>query len=276
MSRCFPCVGARADDAHPRAAAETAAASAQRAAATELAQRVAARLGDAPPLTEPAAALSVARRASLRAQWEEQAAAALPPGGTLARHAEHERVRRQLSIVAARIPAVQRAQLAATERPDPDPDPEAGAARLAARLAALGLALCRVDGDGNCQFRALALALHGSAARHGAVRAAAVVQLRRRAAAFAPLFESPHAFQLFCNDMARDATWGDELTLAAAAEAFGVEVHVLQSTADNWHLCYVPDVGAQQPAEQQRAATRRVFVAYVAPVHYDAVVLAAA
>ncbi len=248
---------------------DAAAASAQRAAATELAQRVAQRLGAAPaPLTEPAAAMSVARRASLRAQWNEQAAAELPPRGTLARHAEPERVRRQFSLVAARIPAVQRAQQAAAA--DPLACHAGGAARLAARLAALGLALCAVDGDGNCQFRALALTLHGSAERHAAARAAVVAHLRRRADVFAPLFESPRAYRLFCDDMARDATWGDELTLAAAAEAFGVEVHVLQSTPANWHLCYVP-----QPAQAaQPRATRRVFVAYVAPVHYDAIVLA--
>jgi hypothetical protein len=133
-------------------------------------------------------------------------------------------------------------------------------------------------GDGNCQFRALALLLFGCAERHACVRAAVVAALRARADAFAPLFDTPRAFAHFCNDMACAATWGDELTLAAAADAFGVEVHVVQSTEENWHLCYTPPE-APQPAAAAEAGhaagkTRRVFVAYIAPVHYDAIVLA--
>jgi hypothetical protein len=105
------------------------------------------------------------------------------------------------------------------------------------------------------------------------VRAAVVAALRARADAFAPLFDTPRAFLRFCDDQACAATWGDELTLAAAADAFGVEVHVVQSTEENWHLCYTPEQ-PQAGGDAAAGKTRRVFVAYIAPVHYDAIVLA--
>ena len=89
-------------------------------------------------------------------------------------------------------------------------------------------------GDGNCLLRALAAAILGDQARHAAVRSAVAAQLRSPAgaAAFAPLFADADAYALYCADMAAaGAAWGDELGLAAAAEAFGVEVHkTLSST----------------------------------------------
>ena len=252
-----------------------------------------------------AGSLTLARRASVRAQWAAQQAAlsstssrALSRSGTLARHPRlpasppappplpalpsplpHEAVvpqpeslRRKMSLVAARVLSLQRAgEPRACEHGN-------AASLLSARLSALGLRMNRVAGDGNCQFRALALHLHGTVAAHARVRAAVVATLRAASSdsdggAFAPLFETRRDFDAYCDDMARNATWGDELTLAAAADAYGVEVHVLQSSppaADAWHLTYAPQL---LPAGAPPRKALRVFVAYIAPVHYDAIVL---
>lgn len=43
-------------------------------------------------------------------------------------------------------------------------------------------------------------------------------------------------FDLFLCNMARDKTWGDELTLKAAAEEFGVVIHIITSEKENWYL----------------------------------------
>ena len=40
--------------------------------------------------------------------------------------------------------------------------------------------------------------------------------------------------------MSRNRTWGDELTLRAAADCFGCTIHVVTSTDANWYLRYEP------------------------------------
>ena len=220
---------------------------------------------DAPAaLPASLASLALERRDSVQSQW---AAAAPASGGRLARRItaaapdRAERLRRAFSLAAALLPAASRAM---QQRGAPTP-----AAQLDARLASLRLRRARVDGDGNCLFRALAAAIFGDQARHAAVRAAVAAQLRSAAgaAAFAPLFAEPAAYALYCADMAADGTWGDELGLAAAAEAFCVEVHVIQDTEQHWHVAYAPSLHRQADGR-----TRRAFVAYTAPVHYDSIV----
>jgi hypothetical protein len=298
-----------------------------RAACEKLAESVAARVGAAPTLLLPPparpsdlptpAALVLARRASLRAQWAAAAAAAptLARRGTLARHDgtaadtgaldASEAVRRTFSLIAAALlpgsPAAAARHGGASGAPTAHFSSEALCSEAGAdddlldtRLAALGLRRWRVSGDGNCQYRALARFVAGTQEAHGAVRAAVAAHLRASCAAssassntpatyasssaiadtFAPLFESRAAFARYCDDVARPGTWGDELTLAAAAEALGAEVHVLQSTPQNWHLVYAPSAALSADAAAGGKKTRRVFLAYVAPVHYDAVVLA--
>jgi hypothetical protein len=122
-----------------------------------LSERVGALLGDAPAVaTEPAAQLTLARRASVRAQWtaQQELAHPLASGGTLARrgHAESEHARRTLSIIATtRIPEVQLARQESAS---------GGAALLAARLAQLGLKRQVVAGA-----RAAAIDARGAACR---------------------------------------------------------------------------------------------------------------
>lgn len=57
--------------------------------------------------------------------------------------------------------------------------------------------------------------------------------------------------------------WGDELTLKAACEAFGTDIHVVASTEGNWHLKYSPE------SAESRPGTKRIFVTYISPVHYN-------
>ena len=104
--------------------------------------------------------------------------------------------------------------------------------------------------------------------------AAVVARLRADADIYGQLVEDAAAFAAYCDDMAHDGTWGDELTLAAAADAFGVEVHVVQDTAANWHVAYAPTHAEDEDEDAPPRKTRRVFVAYTAPVHYDAIELA--
>ena len=252
-ARCLPCFGGGGDDAELRAAA----------AASRVALLVAA---DAPAaLPASFASLALERRDSVQSQWA--AGAAGVNGGRLARRItgtaapeRAERLRRAFSLAAALLPAASRVA--------PPQQRGTPAALLDARLASLRLRRAQCIGDGNCLFRALAAAIFGDQARHAAVRSAVVAQLRTAAgaAAFAPLFASAADYALYCADMAASGTWGDELGLAAAAEAFSVEVHVIQDTEQHWHVAYAPT------HRRADGRTLRAFVAYTAPVHYDAIV----
>ena len=238
--------------------------------ASLLAERVGLRIGEPSPSPPDDAApaadgctITIARRTSLRRQWSEAAAApaSIVQRGSLARREASEDIRRSWSLVAARLAVMPRLRGAVPQR---------DTRLLESRLRLLKLRLHRVAGDGNCQFRSLAVFLLGSAEKHGVVRSAVVAYLRAAPPRqFAILFASAAAFLAYCDDMAKPATWGDELTLAAAAEAFGVEVHVLHSAcAESWHTVYSPSTPSAA------GKTKRAFLAFVAPVHYDAIVLA--
>lgn len=137
-----------------------------------------------------------------------------------------------------------------------------GKTTLDARLARLGLKRIACEGDGNCQFRALACNVFKTQERHEEVRAAATRRLESRREEFEMYFEGSSAFDRWLEEMKRDRTWGDELTLRAACDAFGMRIHVIQSTEKNWHLMYEP---------LELKSNRVAFLSYVSPVHYDAI-----
>ncbi|WOL16493.1 OTU domain-containing protein [Canna indica] len=88
--------------------------------------------------------------------------------------------------------------------------------RLSERLAMYGLAELQVEGDGNCQFRALADQLFHNPEYHKHVRKAVVKQLKD----FKKNYESyvPMDYKKYLKIMKRSGEWGDHLTLQAAAD----------------------------------------------------------
>merc|ERR1712039_508043 len=105
-----------------------------------------------------------------------------------------------------------------------------------------------MKGDGNCQFRAIAFNLFRSQAHHAAVRKAAVEHMRQNSDFFGILFETGEEFEKYLAGMAKDRTWGDELTLRAIVEAYGCVVHLVTSESANWYLVYHPDAKTTQHA----------------------------
>lgn len=144
------------------------------------------------------------------------------------------------------------------------------------RILVTGLQQEIMKDDGNCQFRALSYQLYGTQDRHAAVRAATVAHMRRLREEYGVFFIDDE-FDAFLTNMAREKTWGDELTIRAAADAFGCTVHVITSDADNWHLRYTPAGMARQPSlatadlADGSGAGRRLFLTYISPVHYNCI-----
>ena len=147
------------------------------------------------------------------------------------------------------------------------------------RLTRLNLAQHTMQGDGNCQFRALAFNLFGTQSHHLVIRRSAVEHMTRHVDYFKVFFEDEDEFKNYLRGMSRDRTWGDELTLRAVVEAYGCVAHVLTSEEDNWYLVYSPETpdtqlpeGAVPEDYQAPPQGKEVFISYVSPVHYNAVV----
>ena len=65
--------------------------------------------------------------------------------------------------------------------------------------------------------------------------------------------------------MAKSREWGDELTLQAACGAFAVDVHVISTETEHFHLEYACPVPSA-------ATPRKLFLSYISPIHYNVVV----
>ena len=155
-----------------------------------------------------------------------------------------------------------------------------GAGGLIKRLRDLGMASIEMQGDGNCQFRALADQLFGSQEHHAFVRALAIAHMQAQSDFFSIYFEDEREWNEYIRGMARSRTWGDELTLRACVEAFGCIAHVITSESANWYLVYTPESTPDETALAQACARKRlaapkakkeVFVSYISPIHYNAI-----
>lgn len=151
---------------------------------------------------------------------------------------------------------------------------------LEERLESLGMCMAFMEADGNCQFRALAFNLFGSQEHHAVARAAVTAHMRKHANFFCDFFDGMAEFSEYLDEMTRSCTWGDELTLRAAVEAYGCIAHVITSEAANWHLVYQPE--HQEPPDPKIAICprdvprpkqhERIFLSYDSPIHYNAIV----
>lgn len=138
-----------------------------------------------------------------------------------------------------------------------------GASLLQQRLRYAGLEQVEMVGDGNCQFRALSHQLYNSQEEHAYVRHTVCKRMRECSDFFSIYFESLGEFETFMRRMSTERTWGDELTLRAAADAFHVTIHVITTERQNWHLRYEP--------EGDKPPNKTIFLTYISPVHYNAI-----
>ena len=103
---------------------------------------------------------------------------------------------------------------------------------LRRRLEERGLRENEVDGDGNCQFRAIADQLYSSSDRYAEVRTDIVEHLRSNPSRYSAFV--PESYDAYIENMGRDGTWGDHVTLQAASNLYGLEIRVYTSYDGNW------------------------------------------
>lgn len=156
-------------------------------------------------------------------------------------------------------------------------------ASLHRRLLSFGLSPQEMVSDGACQFRALAHQLFGDESHHAVVRRIVVAHMQRHAKFFGLYFDGRGGFEGYMSKMAKPTTWGDELTLRAATEAFDCVAHVITSESANWYLVYRAEAGAWagDDANAQAVLTQAglrppprakdILLSYISPIHYNAV-----
>ncbi|KAL1549422.1 OVARIAN TUMOR DOMAIN-containing deubiquitinating enzyme 12-like isoform X2 [Salvia divinorum] len=132
--------------------------------------------------------------------------------------------------------------------------------RLLDRLKLYDLIEHKVQGDGNCQFRALSDQFYRTSEHHKFVRHQVVRQLK----AHPEMYEGyvPMEFADYLNRISKRGEWGDHVTLQAAADSYGVKILVLTSFKDT---CYIEILPKDQKSK------RVVHLSFWAEVHYNSI-----
>ncbi|XP_066317913.1 OVARIAN TUMOR DOMAIN-containing deubiquitinating enzyme 11-like [Miscanthus floridulus] len=129
---------------------------------------------------------------------------------------------------------------------------------LLERLGTYGLAEYQIEGDGNCQFRALADQIFRNPDYHKHVRKAVVKQLKE----FRKHYEGyvPMEYKVYLKKMRRSGEWGDHVTLQAAADRFAAKICLLTSFRDTCLVEIVP---------RDATPTRELWLSFWCEVHYN-------
>lgn len=132
--------------------------------------------------------------------------------------------------------------------------------RLLDRLQIYDFTEHKVQGDGNCQFRALSDQLYKTPDNHKLVREEVVSQLR----SYSENYEGyvPMEYDAYLEKMSKSGEWGDHVTLQAAADIYGVRIFVMTSFKDTCCIEILPNF--QKPK-------RVIFLSFWAEVHYNSI-----
>ena len=120
----------------------------------------------------------------------------------------------------------------------------------------------QIEGDGNCQFRALAHQLfNGDQGRHAECRAAAISQLRIEPGLYREFV--PEDWETYVSKMENDGEWGDNITLQAAADYYEVTAHVYSHDPEIPFPLVLPS--------KHLDADRIIRLSHIPEVHYNSV-----
>lgn len=173
---------------------------------------------------------------------------------------QDEELQRALVASAELFEALQRQRAESRER-----------LQKAARLR--GVHIRPVKADGNCQFRALSVALYGSEDRHCEIRARVVEQMKIAPSYYSAFVHEPYAQYL--ERMSLNGEWGDNVTLQAASDTLKIRLKVFTDVSEVPCIEVIPkqlrstDGLVQQPLWSLREP---LCLAFQSEWHYDAAV----
>ncbi|XP_022986159.1 OTU domain-containing protein DDB_G0284757-like isoform X2 [Cucurbita maxima] len=112
--------------------------------------------------------------------------------------------------------------------------------RLLDRLQLYDLIELKVQGDGNCQFRALSDQIYRTPEHHKFVREQVVNKLK----SYPEIYEGyvPMAYTDYLKKMSKSGEWGDHVTLQAAADTYGVKIFMITSFKDTCYIEILPNI----------------------------------
>jgi hypothetical protein len=140
--------------------------------------------------------------------------------------------------------------------------------RLLERLRFYGLKEKVVEGDGNCQFRALADQLWRNEKTHREVRRLVVARLTHHRDQYAP-FALCDDYDAYLDRMAKDGEWGDHLTLQAAADVFDAEIVLVTSFPDDRSIIAIRPQHWGTETGGPKGARQTLYLSFFAEIHYN-------
>ena len=111
--------------------------------------------------------------------------------------------------------------------------------------------------DGNCQFSSISDQLLGTWKEHRAVRENVIKQLIQRQEIYAQFV--PANYDMYCTRMS-GKSWGDNVTVQAAADYYGVQINLITSSEDS----ILVQIHPREPK-----SSRVLWLAYVGGVHFN-------
>uniref|UniRef100_A0A803KY89 ubiquitinyl hydrolase 1 n=1 Tax=Chenopodium quinoa TaxID=63459 RepID=A0A803KY89_CHEQI len=118
---------------------------------------------------------------------------------------------------------------------------------LLIRLQLYDLVERKVQGDGNCQFRALSDQFYRTPEHHKFVRQQVVTQLKSDSEVYEGYV--PMEYGEYLNKMSKSGEWGDHVTLQAAADSYGVKIFLITSFKDTCYMEIIPKVQKSKRGE---------------------------
>lgn len=141
------------------------------------------------------------------------------------------------------------------------------------QLSEIGYTLGDTYGDGNCQFYAIAEHVTPTIKadeddKHACVRGEVCAYIKANAEEFSMYLDTDETEGLdeYLEEMREDGTWGDNLTLQAAAELYNLEIVMFRFTGKTgtpFRMCISP--------KNTEQGTQTIYLAYWMNQHYDVV-----
>ena len=141
------------------------------------------------------------------------------------------------------------------------------------QLSEIGYTLGDTYGDGNCQFYAISQNVtpeteYDEDDKHACIRHEICEYIRENAERFSMYLDTDETEGLdeYLEEMTQDGTWGDNLTLQAAAELYNLEITMFRFTGKSgtpFRMCISPENTEQE--------MQPIYLAYWMDQHYDVV-----
>ncbi|CAL8110515.1 unnamed protein product [Orchesella dallaii] len=131
------------------------------------------------------------------------------------------------------------------------------------QLAALGLTIREMPGDGNCLFRALSDQLCGNSRNHLDYRRGVVQYMRDYRSDFEPFVEDDVPFDKYVHNLSQPGTFAGNDAIVAFARLQNVTVVIHQLNSPTWLI--------HPSKDQNQCSGREVHIAYHNGDHYNSV-----